>query len=212
MAAQKALRQQVPDPPVGAVAGPAPLGEGAGLAAGVASAPEESGYEEMSSAQPIGGKGKGMACRGPPPPPPPPFWDYGKDLSPNLFPCPTIFLSAFLLLSSPQTQPLGQFAPAAPAPCRAIPAVSPAFLPQRTQLLSLHWFSLLQGLQRKSEGCGGCSSVPSLPAHCRVPALHVCLSSVSRAEASSNKTTEKLRGGRRMGKWLLQQPGASIPW
>ncbi|KFV98898.1 hypothetical protein N327_04235, partial [Fulmarus glacialis] len=88
MAAQKALRQQVPDPPAGADAGPAPPGEGPGVAAGVAGAPEQSGHEGMKGTQPTGSNGKGMACRGPPPPPPsgPPFWDYGKCLSPKPLP------------------------------------------------------------------------------------------------------------------------------
>ncbi|XP_010143412.1 PREDICTED: doublesex- and mab-3-related transcription factor B1 [Buceros rhinoceros silvestris] len=36
----------------------------------------------MSGAQPIGSKGKGMACGGPPPPPPPPFWDYAQPVFP----------------------------------------------------------------------------------------------------------------------------------
>lgn len=82
MAAQKALRQQVPDPPTGAATGPASLGEGPAVAAGVAGAPEQSGHEGMKGIQPTGSNGKGMACRGPPPPPSgPPFWDYGKGLS-----------------------------------------------------------------------------------------------------------------------------------
>ncbi|KFV16031.1 Doublesex- and mab-3-related transcription factor B1, partial [Tauraco erythrolophus] len=86
MAAQKALRQQMPDPPTGVASGPIPPGEGPGVAAGVASAPEQSGHEEMKGTQP-GSSSKGMACRGPPlPPSGPPFWDYGKDLSPEPLP------------------------------------------------------------------------------------------------------------------------------
>ncbi|NWS52431.1 DMRTB factor, partial [Chunga burmeisteri] len=83
MAAQKALRQQVPDPPAGAGAGPAPLDEGPGVAARAASAPEQSGREGMKGAQPAGGNSKGMTCRGPPPAPSgPPFWDYAHPAFP----------------------------------------------------------------------------------------------------------------------------------
>ncbi|XP_054069009.1 doublesex- and mab-3-related transcription factor B1 [Rissa tridactyla] len=83
MAAQKALRQQVPDPPTGAATGPASLGEGPAVAAGVAGAPEQSGHEGMKGIQPTGSNGKGMACRGPPPPPSgPPFWDYAHSTFP----------------------------------------------------------------------------------------------------------------------------------
>lgn len=78
MAAQKALRQQVPDAPAGAAAGPAPPGEGPGVAAGAASGPEQSSHDGVKGAQPVGSNGKGTACRGPPPPNSPPFWDYGK--------------------------------------------------------------------------------------------------------------------------------------
>lgn len=109
MAAQKALRQQVPDPPTGAATGPAPPGEGPAVATGVTSASEQSGHEGMKGTQPSSSNGKGMACRGPPPPPSgPPFWDYGK----GLFPCPAIFLSMFISLFSHQTLPLAQLAPA----------------------------------------------------------------------------------------------------
>ncbi|XP_042664151.1 doublesex- and mab-3-related transcription factor B1 isoform X1 [Tyto alba] len=79
MAAQKALRQQVPDPPAGAAAGPAPLGEGPGAA----SAPEQSGHEGVKGTQPSGNS-KGMECREPPPPPSgAPFWDYEYMVSPE---------------------------------------------------------------------------------------------------------------------------------
>ncbi|NWI70821.1 DMRTB factor, partial [Todus mexicanus] len=85
MAAQKALRQQVPDPPVETAAGPAPLDQDPGVAARAASAPEQSGHEGMRGTQPTVGKGKGTACRGPPPPSPPsgpPFWDYAHPAFP----------------------------------------------------------------------------------------------------------------------------------
>lgn len=89
MAAQKALRQQVPDPPIGPAAGPVPPSEGSGAA----SAPEQSSHEGMKDAHPTGSNSKGIACRGPLPPPPsgPAFWDYGKDLSPKPLPCLTSF-------------------------------------------------------------------------------------------------------------------------
>ncbi|NWQ94852.1 DMRTB factor, partial [Burhinus bistriatus] len=81
MAAQKALRQQVPDPPTGAATGPTPPDEGPAVVAGVASGPEQSSHEGMKGNQPTSSNSKGMACRGPPPPPSgPPFWDYGKGL------------------------------------------------------------------------------------------------------------------------------------
>lgn len=177
MAAQKALRQQVPDPPAGAATGPAPPGEGSGVAAGATSAPEQSGHEGMKGAQPAGGNSKGMACRGPPPPPPsgPPFWDYGKGLSPKPLPL-SCHLSFRVHPPLPPVkhchlQSLHPLIPQAPAPQRAIPAVSPAFLPQWTQVLSLHvecatlhLFSLLQGLQRGSRGSAAagamCSASP----------------------------------------------------
>uniref|UniRef100_A0A8C3KAS8 DMRT like family B with proline rich C-terminal 1 n=1 Tax=Calidris pygmaea TaxID=425635 RepID=A0A8C3KAS8_9CHAR len=83
MAAQKALRQQVPDPPTGVATGPASPGEGPVVATGVASAPEQSGHEGMKGTQPTGSNGKGMACRGPlPPPSGPPFWDYAHSAFP----------------------------------------------------------------------------------------------------------------------------------
>ncbi|NWW43201.1 DMRTB factor, partial [Pedionomus torquatus] len=80
MAAQKALRQQMPDPPTGAATGPASPGEGPA----VASAPEQGGHEGMRGTHPTGSSDKGMACRGPPPPPPsgPPFWDYAHSAFP----------------------------------------------------------------------------------------------------------------------------------
>ncbi|XP_074689285.1 doublesex- and mab-3-related transcription factor B1 [Strix aluco] len=83
MAAQKALRQQVPDTPAGAAAGAAPSGEGPGVATGAAGAPEQSGHEEMKGTQTTANS-KGMACRGPPPLPPsgPPFWDYAHTAFP----------------------------------------------------------------------------------------------------------------------------------
>ncbi|NWS38600.1 DMRTB factor, partial [Probosciger aterrimus] len=73
MAAQKALRQQVPDTPAGPATGPVPPSEGTGPA----SAPEQSSHEGMKGAHPTSSNSKGMACRGPLPPPPsgPPFWD-----------------------------------------------------------------------------------------------------------------------------------------
>ncbi|KAM6305832.1 doublesex- and mab-3-related transcription factor B1 [Aegotheles albertisi] len=74
MAAQKALRQQVPDPRAGE---DAPPDEGLAVATGAVGAPERSGHEGMKSTQPTSSNSKGMACRGPPPPPSsPPFWDY----------------------------------------------------------------------------------------------------------------------------------------
>ncbi|NXK03507.1 DMRTB factor, partial [Herpetotheres cachinnans] len=77
MAAQKALRQQVPDFPAAAAAGPAPPGEGPGVATRVTNDPRQSGHEGVKGTQPTGSNSKGMACRGlPPPPSGPPFWDY----------------------------------------------------------------------------------------------------------------------------------------
>ncbi|KAF1460607.1 Doublesex- and mab-3-related transcription factor B1, partial [Pygoscelis antarcticus] len=74
---------RVPDPPTGADRGPAPLGEGTGVAAGAASAPEQSGHEGMKGTQHTGSNGKSMACRGPPTPPSgPPFWDYAHPALP----------------------------------------------------------------------------------------------------------------------------------
>ncbi|KFP43239.1 Doublesex- and mab-3-related transcription factor B1, partial [Chlamydotis macqueenii] len=65
-----------------AAAGPAPLGEGPGVAAGVSSAPEQSGHEGVKATQLPSGNSKGMAHRGlRPPPSGPPFRDYGKCLS-----------------------------------------------------------------------------------------------------------------------------------
>ncbi|KFW88278.1 hypothetical protein N336_05453, partial [Phalacrocorax carbo] len=106
MAAQKALRQQMPDPPAGADSGPTTLGEGPGVATGAAVGPEQSSHEGVKGNQPTGSNGKGMACRGPlPPPSGPPFWDYGK----GFFPCPTVFPSVFISLFLPhQTLPLAQ--------------------------------------------------------------------------------------------------------
>lgn len=113
MAAQKALRQQVPDPPTGADTGPTPLGEGTGVAAGAAGAPEQSGHEGMKGTQPTGSNGKRMACRGPPTPPSgPPFWDYGKGLS--LKPLPLsrhLSFHVHLPLPPHQTLPFAQFEP-----------------------------------------------------------------------------------------------------
>ncbi|XP_010081974.1 PREDICTED: doublesex- and mab-3-related transcription factor B1-like, partial [Pterocles gutturalis] len=82
MAAQKALRLQVPDPPAGAAAGRPSLGEGPGVAAGAASAPGESGHEGMKSTQPAGSNSRSMAYRGPPPASGPPFWDYAHPAFP----------------------------------------------------------------------------------------------------------------------------------
>ncbi|KFW02464.1 Doublesex- and mab-3-related transcription factor B1, partial [Eurypyga helias] len=84
MAAQKALRQQVPDPLAGAEARPAPLGEGSGVDTGAASAPEQTGHEGVKGTQPTGSTGKGK--RPPLSPSGPPFWDYGKGLSPKPLP------------------------------------------------------------------------------------------------------------------------------
>ncbi|OPJ77065.1 doublesex- and mab-3-related transcription factor B1 [Patagioenas fasciata] len=83
MAAQKALRQQVPDTPAGAAAGPAPPGEGPGVAAGAARGPEQSGHDGVKGAQPAGSNGKGIACKGLPPPNSPPFWDYEYVVNPE---------------------------------------------------------------------------------------------------------------------------------
>ncbi|NXI48805.1 DMRTB factor, partial [Chloroceryle aenea] len=85
MAAQKALRQQMPDPPAEPATGPAALAGGLGVASRAASAPEQSGHEGMRGTQPAGSKGKGAACRGPPPPSPPsgpPLWDYAHPALP----------------------------------------------------------------------------------------------------------------------------------
>lgn len=89
MAAQKALRELLPDPPAGGE--PTPVGEGPGAAAGGAGGRQQSAHGGTRGTQPPSskGRGRGMACRGSPLPPPgsPPFWDYGKDLSPDLIPC-----------------------------------------------------------------------------------------------------------------------------
>ncbi|NXY85383.1 DMRTB factor, partial [Alcedo cyanopectus] len=85
MAAQKALRQQMPDLPAEAVSGPSALAGGPGVAARAGSAPEQSGHDGMRRTQAAGGKGKGPACKGPPPPSPPsgpPFWDYAHPALP----------------------------------------------------------------------------------------------------------------------------------
>nr|XP_013031729.2 doublesex- and mab-3-related transcription factor B1 [Anser cygnoides] len=83
MAAQKALRQQVPDCPSRVAMGPVPPGEGPRVAAGAAIAPEQSSHEGTKDGQPIGGSDKGMARRGlPPPPGGPPFWDYAHPAFP----------------------------------------------------------------------------------------------------------------------------------
>ncbi|NWU96674.1 DMRTB factor, partial [Upupa epops] len=80
MAAQKALRQQVPDPPIEAATGPVPLFEGSGVAARAAGVPEQSSHEGIRGTQPIGSKGKG---RGPPPPPSSsPLWNYAHSAFP----------------------------------------------------------------------------------------------------------------------------------
>jgi len=164
MAAQKALRQQVPDPPAGADAGPAPPGEGPGVAAG---ALEQGSHEETRGTQPAGSNSKG---RGPPPPPPssPPFWDYGKSQAPEPLP-----LSRHLpFCVHPLLPPIKhRLIPWAPAPPRAVPAVSPSFLAQWRQVLTfhvegatLHLFSLLRGLQhgtRSSAAAGArCAASP----------------------------------------------------
>ncbi|XP_071606185.1 doublesex- and mab-3-related transcription factor B1 [Heliangelus exortis] len=83
MAAQKALRQQVPDPPAGAAAGPAPSSEGP-------SATEQRGHEGMKGThegskgtQPTSSNSKSAASRGPAPSPSsPPFWDYAHPALP----------------------------------------------------------------------------------------------------------------------------------
>ncbi|XP_009938078.2 doublesex- and mab-3-related transcription factor B1 [Opisthocomus hoazin] len=97
MAAQKALRQQVPDPPAGADAGPAPPGEGPGVAAG---ALEQGSHEETRGTQPAGSNSKG---RGPPPPPPssPPFWDYAHPA----FPPECMVKPEYLERESPKVYP-----------------------------------------------------------------------------------------------------------
>ncbi|NXU55527.1 DMRTB factor, partial [Turnix velox] len=83
MAAQKALRQQVPDPPAEVTTGPAPPGEGPAMTTGVAGSPPQNGQEGMKGTHPAGSDGKGMACRGPPPPPSgPSFWDYAHSAFP----------------------------------------------------------------------------------------------------------------------------------
>ncbi|XP_010121435.1 PREDICTED: doublesex- and mab-3-related transcription factor B1-like [Chlamydotis macqueenii] len=64
-------------------AGPAPLGEGPGVAAGVSSAPEQSGHEGVKATQLPSGNSKGMAHRGlRPPPSGPPFRDYAHPAFP----------------------------------------------------------------------------------------------------------------------------------
>ncbi|NXI35937.1 DMRTB factor, partial [Galbula dea] len=87
MAAQKALRQEVADPPAGAAAGLFPLGEGPGVAARAASGPEQSSHGGIKGAQLTGSKGKGKgkgtaACRESPPPSSSPFWDYAHPAFP----------------------------------------------------------------------------------------------------------------------------------
>ncbi|XP_064002937.1 doublesex- and mab-3-related transcription factor B1 [Pogoniulus pusillus] len=85
MAAQKALRELLPDPP--ADGEPTPMGEGPEVAAGVASGREQSVRGGIRGTQPTSskGRGRGMACRGSPLPPPgsPPFWDYEYMVSPE---------------------------------------------------------------------------------------------------------------------------------
>ncbi|XP_061200769.1 doublesex- and mab-3-related transcription factor B1 [Neopsephotus bourkii] len=80
MAAQKALRQQVPDPPVEPAPGPVSPSEGSGAA----SAPEQSSHGGMKDAHPTGSNSKGTVCKGPLPPPPsgPSFWDYAHPAFP----------------------------------------------------------------------------------------------------------------------------------
>ncbi|OXB82098.1 UNVERIFIED_CONTAM: hypothetical protein H355_008977 [Colinus virginianus] len=74
MAAQKALRQLVPDAPVRPAAGPAAPEEDL-----VAAASEQSGHVGAKGGRPCGGRDKGRARWAMPPPPAgPPFWDYGK--------------------------------------------------------------------------------------------------------------------------------------
>ncbi|NXH09615.1 DMRTB factor, partial [Bucco capensis] len=82
MAAQKALRQEMPDPPAGAATGPVALNEGPAVAAKGASGPEQSNHAGIRSDQLTGSKAKGMACRGPPLPSSPPFWDYAHPAFP----------------------------------------------------------------------------------------------------------------------------------
>ncbi|NWR28518.1 DMRTB factor, partial [Tachuris rubrigastra] len=69
MAAQKALRQQEPDPPARAGADAAPSGEASAAAAAQDGAPEHCGLEGKKGAQPDGGSCKGTVSWGPPPPP-----------------------------------------------------------------------------------------------------------------------------------------------
>ncbi|NXP54425.1 DMRTB factor, partial [Heliornis fulica] len=81
MAAQKALRQQVPDPLPGPAAGPTPPAKGLDVVVRAATAPEQSSHEGMKDRQPARNNSKGMASRAPLPPSPPsgpPFWDYAQ--------------------------------------------------------------------------------------------------------------------------------------
>ncbi|NXT81870.1 DMRTB factor, partial [Zapornia atra] len=84
MAAQKALRQQMPDPLPVAASRPTPPDEGPGVAAGSAAVSEQSGHERAKGSQSTSSNSKGMACRARPPSPPsgPPFWDYAHTALP----------------------------------------------------------------------------------------------------------------------------------
>ncbi|OXB64588.1 hypothetical protein ASZ78_016040 [Callipepla squamata] len=79
MAAQKALRQLVPDAPVRPAAGPAAPEED--LVAAATS--EQSGHVGAKGGRPCGGRDKGRARWAMPPPPAgPPFWDYARSTFP----------------------------------------------------------------------------------------------------------------------------------
>ncbi|NXJ12588.1 DMRTB factor, partial [Odontophorus gujanensis] len=78
MAAQKALRQLVPDAPLRAAAGPAPSEDEL-----MAGASEQSGHVGVKGGRPCGGRDKGRARWAMPPPPAgPPFWDYARSAFP----------------------------------------------------------------------------------------------------------------------------------
>ncbi|NWH66228.1 DMRTB factor, partial [Geococcyx californianus] len=82
MAAQKALRQQVPDSPARAHTVPTLLEEGPGMATQAAAALEQGIHGGMKDTQPSGSISEGMACQGPLPLGGPPFWDYAPPAFP----------------------------------------------------------------------------------------------------------------------------------
>ncbi|NXX92732.1 DMRTB factor, partial [Centropus bengalensis] len=82
MAAQKALRQQMPDPPAGADAGPALPGEGPAAVVRAGGGLEQGGHDGGKGTQPAASSSKGAACRAPPPPGSLPFWDYAHPAFP----------------------------------------------------------------------------------------------------------------------------------